>query len=77
MVDAQLESDTAVPTAAATHVKITTRSYARPLDEDYAKPWLKQHLAKAEQAALVDASRKVQTQAHNTVTVVYWKVVRY
>ncbi|TFK91004.1 hypothetical protein K466DRAFT_483681 [Polyporus arcularius HHB13444] len=52
--------------------KLAGRSYARPLEEGYAKPWLMRHRVKEEKAALVDATRKVQVQVINTVTVLYW-----
>ncbi|KAH9848620.1 hypothetical protein C2E23DRAFT_888878 [Lenzites betulinus] len=51
---------------------VTVKSYARPLPDDYAKPWIAAHKKKAAQAALVDANRQLQLQVANTVKVTIW-----
>lgn len=53
------QSSSQVTMVQSTQPKASVCSYARLLDEGYAKPWLQQHQAQIAKAALLDAGQEL------------------
>lgn len=54
---------------------LQARSYARPLDENYARAWFDAHKQTSEAERLLRSNTKMNVDIENTVRVVYWKKV--
>ncbi|KIJ06298.1 hypothetical protein PAXINDRAFT_20503 [Paxillus involutus ATCC 200175] len=55
---------------------LQARSYARPLDENYARAWFDAHKQTSEVERLLRSNTKMNVDIENTVRVVYWKKFR-